>query len=157
MKITGPTCGDGSCNGSENCSSCPGDCGACCTPSCSSPYCGQGDGCGGTCASTDAGAPGAPALNPVNGGTVTVSEGQQATASWSAPAKADSYELQLYPAGTNCSALGAYCSSTGSLAYSFEPLYSQYYYRVRGINTTCATEHGNWATGRPLCNPPNLW
>jgi len=28
----GPICGDGSCNGSEDCSSCETDCGACCTP-----------------------------------------------------------------------------------------------------------------------------
>ncbi|MFH0852051.1 MAG: CARDB domain-containing protein [bacterium] len=29
-----PYCGDGTCNGTESCSSCPGDCGACVTPSC---------------------------------------------------------------------------------------------------------------------------
>jgi len=44
-KITGPYCGDGSCNGDETCSTCSDDCGACCTPSC--PLnCGEADGCG---------------------------------------------------------------------------------------------------------------
>lgn len=116
-----------------------------CVPVCNSPYCGQADGCGGTCASTDAGAPAAPALSPANGGTVTVIEGQQATVSWSAPAKADSYELELYPAGTNCLASGAYCDSSTGLTYTFLPLYPSYFYRVRALNSTCSTEWGAWA------------
>ena len=111
-----------------------------CTPVCNAPYCGQGDGCGGTCSSSDAGVPGVPSLNPVNGGTVTVSEGQQATVSWSAPALADSYQLELYPAGTNCLTSGAYCSSLTGLTYSFLPLYPSYYYRVRALNSTCSTQ-----------------
>lgn len=77
----GPYCGNGICQ--EGCDVCVADCGYCCTPRCSSPYCGQGDGCGGSCSSSDAGAPSAPTLNPVDGGTVTVEEGQQAAVSWS--------------------------------------------------------------------------
>jgi len=34
--------------------------------------CGQGDGCGGTCSSSDAGAPGTLGLSPADGGTVYV-------------------------------------------------------------------------------------
>jgi len=40
-----PTCGDQSCNGSETCSTCPGDCGACppvCLGCYGPPYCGDG-------------------------------------------------------------------------------------------------------------------
>jgi 3D (Asp-Asp-Asp) domain-containing protein len=46
-----PTCGDGTCNGSETCSSCPDDCGACPTPT-PTPTCGDGE-CNGseTCSS----------------------------------------------------------------------------------------------------------
>jgi len=89
--------------------------------------------------------PSAPALNPVNGGTVTVSEGQQVTVSWSAPALADSYERELYPAGTNCLTSGAYCDPTTGLSYTFLPLYPSYYYRVRALNSTCSTQWGDWA------------
>lgn len=161
---TSEYCGDGICQ--EGCDVCVADCGYCCSPSCSSPYCGQGDGCGGTCSSSsigagcgspycgqldacgyscgsgDAGAPAAPALSPADGGTVTVSEGALATVSWSAPALADSYYLELYPAGTNCLTSGAYCASLAGLSYSFLPLYPGYYYRVRALNSSCATEWG---------------
>lgn len=100
-----PSCGGADCVGSssQDCNTQP-----CCTPNCPTA-CGQADGCGVTCSSRDAGAPDAPSLNPANGGTVTVGEGQQATVSWSAPAKADSYELELYPAGTSRSGLSAHC------------------------------------------------
>ena len=136
-KITGPYCGDGSCNGSEDCSSCPADCGACCTPVCNSPYCGQGDGCGGYCSSGDAGAPLAPALNPADGGTVTVAESEQVTVSWSAPALADSYWLQLDP---GCTTEGAYYGAISGTTYSFTPLCPSYFYQVWALNSTCATE-----------------
>jgi hypothetical protein len=39
-----PRCGDGSCNGSESCTSCPGDCGAC-PPRCGDGACNGGDTC----------------------------------------------------------------------------------------------------------------
>ena len=134
---TGPYCGDGSCNGSEMPCSCETDCGPCCTPSCSSPYCGQGDGCGGNCSSADAGAPPAPTLNPANGGTLTVTAvGQQVTVSWSA-ALADSYWLQLDP---GCTTEGAYYGAISGTTYSFTPLCPSYYYRVWALNSTCATE-----------------
>jgi len=46
-KCTSAYCGDGNCNtgAGESCSSCPKDCGPCCTPSC--PLnCGEADSCG---------------------------------------------------------------------------------------------------------------
>src|SRR5437867_814954 len=39
-----PRCGDGVCNGSETCSSCPGDCGAC-APSCGDGICSGSETC----------------------------------------------------------------------------------------------------------------
>jgi len=56
--LLGCTCGDGACEGLEDCESCPADCGcaadalclsgSCCTPDCADKTCG-GDGCGGAC------------------------------------------------------------------------------------------------------------
>ncbi len=48
----GACCGNGACDHGESCSSCSHDCGPCCTPYCGAPYCGQGDGCGGTCSNS---------------------------------------------------------------------------------------------------------
>jgi hypothetical protein len=120
-----------------------------CVPYCP-VACGQDDGCGSTCANTDNGDPAAPALSPADGGSVTVSESEQATVSWSSPAKADAYDLELYPSGSNCSSPYAYCLNTTATSYSFDPVSSSYYYRVRGINTTCTVydgsdDIGDWA------------
>lgn len=64
-----PRCGDGSCNGTESCSTCPGDCGTC-TVSCSSlgncASCVADTRCG-WCATTGACAPG-NANGPTNSG-----------------------------------------------------------------------------------------
>jgi hypothetical protein len=54
----GSSCGDGFCNGSETCSTCPSDCGGACSPTevCGNGSCGSGETCGncsadcGTCA-----------------------------------------------------------------------------------------------------------
>lgn len=113
-----------------------------CTPSCS-PACGQDDGCGGTCGTTDAGNPGTPTLSPADGGTVTVAEGGQVTLSWSSVAKADLYELELYPIGADCTYVAAHCLSQAGTTYSFDPLYPTYYYQVTPLNNTCsASEYG---------------
>lgn len=139
--------------------SCSWDCpddggGPSCTPSCSSPYCGQSNECPpGTCSSSDAGVPGVPTgLNPADGGTVTVNEGQQAKVSWSASAKADSYYLELYPwdlllnAAPTCSTSGVYCDSLVGTSYSFTPAYPKYYYKVKALNNTCGVdEYSAWA------------
>ncbi|MCK4905693.1 S8 family serine peptidase [bacterium] len=45
----GPNCGDGICNGTETCSSCPGDCGTCPTPPSGGESSGSGGGGGGGC------------------------------------------------------------------------------------------------------------
>ncbi|MBU0478728.1 hypothetical protein KKC91_09200 [bacterium] len=40
-----PYCGDGTCNGTETCSSCPGDCGTCPSPICGNGVCDAGETC----------------------------------------------------------------------------------------------------------------
>ncbi len=48
-------CGDGICQGgTETCSNCSADCGACCVPNCAGKICGD-DGCGGSCGACSAG------------------------------------------------------------------------------------------------------
>ena len=146
--------GQAACNSTwELDGSCTWDCpddggGLSCTPVCNAPYCGQSNECPpGICSSSDAGVPGVPTgLNPVNEGIVPVIEGQQVTLSWwAADSLTDSYYLELYPAGTNCSTSGAYCDALAGLSYTFTPLQPSYYYRVRALNSTCSTEWGNWA------------
>lgn len=85
-------------------------------------------------------------MNPGNGGSVTINPGQQATVSWSASNKAEKYELELYPTGSSCSGVGAHCTTTSSRNYSFMPVSVTYYYRVRGVNTSCGTDYGSWAS-----------
>jgi len=76
-------------------------------------------------------------LNPADGGTVTVAESEQVTVSWSAPALADSYWLQLDP---GCTTEGAYYGAISGTTYSFTPLCPSYFYQVWALNSTCATE-----------------
>ena len=116
-----------------------------CSPSCSSPLCGQANGCGGSCSNSDDGVPGALTLNP-SGGSVTISPGQQVTVSWSSDSKADYYELELYRPGAGCSDTGAYCGQVTGTSYSFSPIYGTYFYQVRGINTSCGSDSGNFVS-----------
>jgi len=76
-------------------------------------------------------------LNPADGGTVTVAESEEAAVSWSAPALADSYWLQLDP---GCTTEGAYYGAISGTTYSFTPLCPSYFYQVWALNSTCATE-----------------
>ncbi len=52
IRTIGTFCGDGSCNGDEDCGDCIADCGTCCTPDCAGKECGN-DGCGGSCGDCD--------------------------------------------------------------------------------------------------------
>jgi hypothetical protein len=68
-----PSCGDGTCNGTETCSTCPSDCGAC-PPSCGDGTCNGSETCStcasdcGTCAST-CNVPGGTPTSPTNLGS----------------------------------------------------------------------------------------
>ncbi|HEX7018169.1 MAG TPA: fibronectin type III domain-containing protein [Patescibacteria group bacterium] len=138
-----PTCGDGYCTAAagENSNTCKPDC---CVASCTGAMCGQQNGCGGYCPSTDSGAPGSITLNPSNGGTVTIS-GSTATVQWSAATKADSYIIDLYPSDSNCTAYPTHCNRTVvGTSYTFTPDSgkNQYTYSVRAVNTSCGYQTG---------------
>lgn len=142
-------CDDCACAADEVCSN--GTCVPACVPDCP-VACGQPDGCGGTCANTDNGPPAAPALNPAEGGSVTISEGEQPTVAWSSPAKADFYNLKLYPTpgSSSCSSANVDCLDTTATTYSFDPVSATYFYQVQGVNTTCTAydgsdDIGDWA------------
>jgi hypothetical protein len=111
-----------------------------------SELCGQGDGCGGNCSDDDAGSPTAPVISPIDGSTVSVTLAQPTVRlSWSEPDKSDSYELQVYPAGTNCSNPDAYCASVTNDFYRLTASYPNYTMRVRALNSTCDTEYSSWS------------
>ena len=73
------SCGDGTCNGSEDCSTCPGDCGAC--TSCGDGMCNGGEDCStcpgdcGACPGQCSPTPGAPPGSPTLGATSYTSAG----------------------------------------------------------------------------------
>ncbi len=155
---TGQYCGDGACNNGESCGTCAKDCGVCpptCTPSCATS-CGQSDGCTGTCSNADAGAPATPTgLNPANGNAIVSGNGQ-VTLSWNPVAKADLYEIQVYPTGT---AVGKECDVTtlnhhcpgpfasNNYTFAVDSGVTSYTWRVRAINTTCgASAYSPWTT-----------
>lgn len=119
-----------------------------CTPSCP-VACGQANGCGSNCGNGDNGAPDAPTLDPGEGGIVVVGVGEEVTVSWSSVSKANTYELELYQQGTDCSDVTAHCVDAGGTSYSFVPLVPNYYYRVRAVNTSCTAydgldDYGDW-------------
>ncbi|MEW6716930.1 MAG: hypothetical protein AB1345_05455 [Chloroflexota bacterium] len=123
-------------------SKCEYDADCACVPSCP-VRCGQPDGCGSNCGNADNGKPSQPVLSPADGETVNLSAGEQVRVSWSSPAKADEFEIELYPVGADCSSLGAFCQRTAAVEYSFDPLASSYFYQVRGINTSCTVYDGS--------------
>jgi hypothetical protein len=161
-----PTCGWGSWSGcSESCgggiqtrsNSCNGatetqacntqSCTGGCTASCSGPFCGQSDGCGGTCSNADGATPGNITATPTNGGTVTTDSNGQVTINWTSSALAEMYQLELYPEGTNCLHAAAVCENVYGTSRLFTPdtNYTSYTYRVRPINNTCGSQvFGNW-------------
>ncbi len=153
---SGPYCGDNSCNNGENCGSCPHDCGSCppsCTPSCTSA-CGQSDGCSGTCSNIDAGTPTTPTgLNPPNGYAVVPTNGQ-ITLGWSPVAKADLYEVQVFPTGTaagqECTVANHHCpapAASNNYTFTADAGVTSYNWRVRAINTSCgSTLYSPWTT-----------
>ncbi|MEA3355357.1 MAG: hypothetical protein U9Q63_02660, partial [Patescibacteria group bacterium] len=121
-----------------------------CTPDCDSA-CGQADGCGSNCGNSDNGKPNQVALNPLDGAEINVEAGEQVMVSWSSANKADHYELELYQNGTDCTDVTAHCDEeVDGTSFSFDPLVSSYYYRVRGVNTSCTAydgsdDFGDWA------------
>lgn len=124
-----------------------------CVPNCS-PACGQNNGCGGTCPSTDAGAPpAAPGnLSPVNGTNVTPAGtgGNRVTISWSSPSPlTDLYEIQVgNVTNPTCGTPGSFCQSNiaaNSISFQVTNGIYVYSYRVRAINSSCGSQPGPWS------------
>ncbi len=133
----GASCGDGFCNGSETCSSCPGDCGACPVgPSCGNGTCGSGETCS-SCPS-DCGVCTGP---PPAGGTCTTGQC-----------------VPLSQVPNNCGDIGAQsgsgsctggrCCTTGGVYVPGCP-----YDSGQGASASCRYTEGN-GCGDPFCNPP---
>lgn len=114
-----------------------------CTPNCP-VLCGQSNGCGGNCATTDDGAPGAITfISPVN--NIATMNGNNLTLSWAASTKAEIYQYQIYPQGSNCTSPYAHCGSQAGTSYTFTPDPNggnQYFILVIPINTTCSVDMG---------------
>ena len=147
--IYGDECVKG--NGVAGCwqEDCSGDDGSdSCVPSCSGNLCGQSDGCGGGCSNSANGDPPAPGnLDPGNNDTINYSDNKK-TISWGAASKADKYQTQLYPYGTNCNNANAHCETDNDRELKFTPVTGHYSWRVRGINTSCGTDNGAWTNLR---------
>lgn len=120
-----------------------------CEPACT-PACGQNDGCGKRCSSADDGNPTCPTLTSttprLNSTTGKV------TISWNSVAKADQYNVNVYPKGTKagCPPVNpdAYCA-TGqtSTSFSFFPnanYGNNYVARIQPINTSCGIDARSW-------------
>lgn len=84
---------------------------------------------------------------PTNGGTSLVSASQQVTIYWTAASRADEYDIELYPEGTNCSHANADCLTQTGTSYTFTPAanVSRYTFRVRPVNTDCGNYNGSWS------------
>lgn len=117
-----------------------------CSPSCGSPSCGQSNGCGGTCSNADDGAPATPTIStPTNGGVALMNPSTlRITIDWNDVTKADRYNVEVYPEGTNCSHPDARCVNTTSSVYTFVPAQVDYQVRVRAQNTDCGTDSSAW-------------
>lgn len=143
-----------------------------CSPTCTSPLCGQADGCGGLCDDNDDLEPPAPAqIDPTNNEIVTAYD-----SSSGGPTKAVNIQirtqpdtdynayytyLELYPEGTNCSHSLARCQVVGTnvpkntlINYVYHiPVASygshyRYQWRVRHQNNTCTSRIGTFSSWR---------
>lgn len=71
------------------------------------------------------------------------------TLSWTKPAKADSYQVQIFPQSTSCASPYAICPAApqATSTYTFYPNASAgslYTVNIRPVNTTCGTDYGSW-------------
>lgn len=114
--------------------------------------CGQDNGCGGFCPTTDGGAPNPlPVVTPANGGTAVIA-GTDVTVSWTEPdPRADLYYVAIWPVGEvyDCNAAYMYCEVIDGNSYTFAPpsQYYQYNYQLSPVNATCGVEQGGIVSG----------
>ena len=122
-----------------------------CTPNCP-VNCGQANGCGGTCPTTDMGAPpAAPTpVYPLQGSNVYPT-GTAVTLTWNSPGgTTDFYEVQVGNAqnvASMCGTPGSDCPTVSGTSVGFTITNGVYLYayRVRAINTSCGSEAGAWS------------
>src|SRR5690606_16421726 len=130
-----------------------GECGSC-TPNCPStgPFCGAPDGCGGTCPSTDKGAPPAPAFTTPSASNqvIRTSTDSRFTISWNAATKAEYYGVQVYASHSPFTAPsgGTLIADSNLTSRSLVLTASHRYYaaRIRALNNTCGNEYGAWSS-----------
>lgn len=118
-----------------------------CTPVCSSPLCGQTDGCGGTCASTDDGAPAVPIFtvpSVASGQMVRSAANGRITLTWTPRAKAERYILEIHPSTNPADTPGQTLTLT-TASYTFTPASRYYSARVRALNTSCGNDYSTWS------------
>jgi hypothetical protein len=131
--------------------------------------CGQSTACG-TCSNADFGQPGPITLTP-SSGNLQMPVNRSITLSWTAAAKAENYDIEVYPVGTTagleCTAANTFCATgiTGT-SYTFTaPLgIAHFNWRVKPNNNTCnaatgfisATASDSWtvAEGAPYAQTP---
>ncbi|KKR68059.1 MAG: hypothetical protein UU09_C0016G0010 [Microgenomates group bacterium GW2011_GWA2_40_6] len=112
-----------------------------------SPQCGQATNCSGICSNADAGAPPSPVLvSPIGSlaNPVVVAPGTTATLVWNSAGTSDYYDVQVLDMADVVVWSTTTVSTsvvTGSLI-----LGNAYSWQVRGVNTTCGTEIGNWSS-----------
>lgn len=66
------------------------------------------------------------------------------TIDWNNTSKADYYQIQVYPVGSDCTDPDAYCQNTTGSAFSFVPNQVDYQVRVRAVNNSCGSEVSSW-------------
>lgn len=155
------SCGSGFRSRTNNCASGGIEYEACdtCTLGCACGVaCGQSTACG-TCSNTELGTPGVITLNPQSG-NLQLPSNRSITLNWSSSARADEYDIQVYPTGTTpgqeCTAANTFCATgltTTSYTFTAPQGVPNYSWRVRPNNTTCnavtyltATASDEWLT-----------
>lgn len=130
-----------------------GECGSC-TTSCpaAGPFCGSPNGCGGSCPSTDTGAPTIPVFTtPSASNEMLKTDGDsKLTLSWNSVAKAERYEVEIYASDTLFTAPseGSLIVSSAPLiatSFTFTPANRYFAARVRALNSTCSSEYSSWS------------
>ncbi len=151
--VPGPCGGCSSCGApSDQCrvdaiGNCVWDPGSCsvivvCSPTCAPKLCGQSDGCGGTCAATDDGAPATPVISaPADGSVVTPNANGRISVIWAAVAKAEGYRIELY-ASANPDV--DWTTTSGSLSGGDQSSYG----KSRAFDSSTTTDWRSRKTGR---------
>lgn len=123
-----------------------------CTPNCP-VNCGQANGCGGTCPTTNMGAPPAaptPVYPAANSNVYPT--GTTVTLTWNSPGgTTDLYEVQVGNANnvnSMCGTPGSDCPTVSGTSVGFTITNGVYIYayRVRAVNTSCGQEPSAWSS-----------